>query len=408
MNLPFFLSRKTSLETKSFSGFITRIAITAVALSVCIMIIGSAVTQGYQQEISAKFFDCWGHIHLTTFIPDPGNILSDEKVSYDGQFIEELHKNPNIRSVRTYRVQSAIVKAEDEMEGVILKGIHFKEGYGGLTNYIQQGRKESSYTGGYDSVLISSTLADKMNLKLQDKLLIYVVDKNDFKPRARRVYVSGIYSTGLEDFDKLFVVCDNRLIQQINHDDPSIIQGYEINLHNADNLGQTQSELSAIEGSHLHSYSIKERFPGVFSWLRMMQTNEGIIIIIMMIIAFINMTTALLILILERTAMVGVLKSIGMPNHKISRIFIYSGSYIVILGTLIGSLTAMIICFVQQQFHLIRLDESSYFIRYIPIYFNWMHLSGIIFSTIIFCTLIMSIPALLVRKIIPVKALRFQ
>lgn len=372
------------------------------------MIIGSSVTQGYQHEISAKFYDCWGHIHLTTFIPDPGNILSDEKVEKDDQLIGRLKQMRSVESVKTYCIQSAILKANDEMEGVVLKGMDSAEEMGAITHYIKQELKTEAWKNGSDKILISSTLAEKLNVHVGGKLLIYIVDKNDFRPRARRVYVKGIYSTGLEDFDKLFVICDARLIHSINHESISSIQGYEINVKNEKNMVSVLKEVKQYAPSPLHAYCIQERFPGVFSWLHMMQTNEGIIIMIMMIIAFINMITALLILILERTAMVGVLKALGMPNTQISKVFILSGSYIVLLGTFMGAITAIVLCKIQDKFHLLTLDEASYFIRYIPVYFNWMHIGGILITTIVFCILVMFVPSLLVRKITPVKALRFQ
>lgn len=407
MNLPIFLSWRTAFETKSFSGFISKIALTAIALSVCIMIIGSAVTQGYQHEISAKFYDCWGHIHVTTFIPDPGNMLSDEKIQYNKNLVQQFYSNPAVKSVKTYAIRSAIIKAENEMEGIVLKGVHPSEGLGAIDQYICEGKMIDSMSGS-DKILVSKVLADKMNLKIGAKVLIYVVDKNDFQPRARRVYVSGIYATGLEDFDKLFVVCHAQLIHEMNHEDATSIQGYEISLYNEAKMAQTVLTLQNQVSTPLHVYSIRERFPGVFSWLGMMQTNEGIIIIIMMIIAFINMCTGLLILILERTTMIGVLKSLGMANNYIGRIFIYSGAYIIIAGAGIGSLLAFTLCFIQKQFHLIHLDESTYFIQYIPIHFNWLHIGGILFTSILFCTGIMIVPSLLVRKINVVKALRFQ
>jgi lipoprotein-releasing system permease protein len=411
MNVPYFIAKRISIfDKKSFSLFITKIAILAIALSVSVMVIGTAITQGYQQQISEKFYDCWGHLQVTTFLADPNSLMNDDKIKRDSLLEKKLSMVNNVKSITTYALQSCILKINDDMDGVMLKGLDLKNSHSEFDKYLLEGKNlTTSSTSKYaNDIIISKTMSEKLNIKLGDKIILYFIDKEVFQPKARRVFVKGIYNTGLEDYDKLFVLCDTKLIQDVNHEDGNIIQGYEIYLKDKSFSKEAEKEIFDLIDAPLEVYPIESRFANIFSWLDMMKMNERIIILIMMIIAFINMTTALLILILERTRMIGVLKSIGMTNGLIKRIFLYTSSYIVLFGILLGVILGVGLCLLQQRFHFITLNESAYFLKSIPIYLNIFTLIGIVFSTLIFALLILLIPSILVNKISPSKAVQFR
>lgn len=411
MNLPFFVARRLSLYSqKSFSAFIIRIALIAVSLSVCVMIIGTAITRGYQEVITEKFYACWGQIHVTNFIPDPGNLLNDEKISYDLNLHQQLKQIPGVRSVIPYRIQSALIKTPTEIQGIVLKGYHPKEIQQQMGPFLQSGQLIQSGESAYSNqVMISSTLSRLLNLKVGDQIFLYFVKTDALQPKIRKIRVQGIYATGLEDFDKTMVICDGALIRAVNDETEELVQGYEINTLDKKLVRSIRDNIyENFAKAPLQTYTIQERFSNVFSWLDMMKMNEKIILFIMMIIAIINMITAILILIMERTRMVGVFKAMGMAYFDIQRIFIYACMYIVFMGIFIGSVMGVSMCLLQQKFGLFTLDESTYYVKTVPVSIHAGNLLFIAGLTASVCFLLLLIPSFIIRHISPVKAIRFD
>ncbi len=411
MNLPFFVARRLSLYSqKSFSAFIIRIALIAVSLSVCVMIIGTAITRGYQEVITEKFYACWGQIHVTNFIPDPGNLLNDEKISYDLNLHQQLKQIPGVRSVIPYRIQSALIKTPTEIQGIVLKGYHPKEIQQQMGPFLQSGQLIESGESAYSNqVMISSTLSRLLNLKVGDQIFLYFVKTDALQPKIRKIRVQGIYATGLEDFDKTMVICDGALIRAVNDETEELVQGYEINTLDKKLVRSIRDNIyENFAKAPLQTYTIQERFGNVFSWLNMMKMNEKIILFIMMIIAIINMITAILILIMERTRMVGVFKAMGMAYFDIQRIFIYACMYIVFMGIFIGSVMGVSMCLLQQKFGLFTLDESTYYVKTVPVSIHAGNLLFIAGLTASVCFLLLLIPSFIIRHISPVKAIRFD
>jgi lipoprotein-releasing system permease protein len=411
MNLSFYIARRLALnEKKIFSGFIIRIAILAVTLSIAVMIIGSAITRGYQEVIQDKFYDCWGHIHITPFLSDPSNLNNEETIEYDSTLVTQLHTVAGIQSVDAYTIQSAILKTKQDIEGLLLKGIT-KNGNNSINrNYLIDGTaidfKDSSYS---TDLLISKTTAEKLSLSTGDYAILYFLVKDESQPKARKTRISGIYKTGLEDYDNLFAVCDARLINHITKRSKGSIHGYEIYVsRKADKKRIEKTLYDQYVKAPLQTYLIDKRFENVFSWLGMMKMNERIIILIMLIIAIINMVTALLILVLERTQMVGILKSLGMKNFQIQQVFIFSSMYILSLGLLAGTVLGTGLCMLQQRFGFLHLDEGIYYVKTVPVFLDPLIILLINLIAFIICTLLLLIPSLIVKKISPTKALRFN
>ncbi len=410
MNLPFFIANRIAFnERTSFSRFIIRIAIIAITLSVSVMIIGTAVTQGYQDVISNKFYNCWGHIHVTNFLPEASSILNDEKIQYDPQLVKNIHQLDGVRNVQPYSIQSGILKTKTDMEGLLLKGLKNNEGLSSMKNYLIDGNTINFTDTTQNELLISKYTADKLSLKVGNSIILYFLNKNQFQPKARKAIIKGIFNTGLEDYDKLFGICNVTLIHSINQEDSNTIQGYEVYLDNSSKANIIEKEIfDNYLTPPLQTYTLEKRFSSVFSWLSMMKMNERIIIFIMLVIAIINMITALLILILERTQMIGVLKSLGMKNGAIRKVFLYNSAVIISIGILFGTILGVGICLIQQYAGIIKLDEATYYVKTVPISINLFTILWIDIITIISCLLLLLIPSIIIKTITPVKALKFN
>jgi lipoprotein-releasing system permease protein len=411
MNLSLLIAKKIAVyEKKSFSLFISRIAILAIALSVSVMIIGSAITRGYQEHISQKFYDCWGHINITNFTPDPSNIINTEKISYNNTLVNHIQSTHHVQRVQPYTLQSCILKTNEGIEGIILKGLFDATSFKTIEQFLVEGKaitfRKDSFS---NEIIISKTMASRFNLKLNDRIILYFFSGLNDAPRARKVSIVGIFNTGLDEYDKSFALCDYRFINHLNKESNDMIQGYEITLDDIKNSKQVEKEIfdNYLE-SPLEIYSLEKRFGNVFSWLQMMKMNEKIIMIIMMIIALINMISALLILILERTPMIGILKSLGMRNLKIQLIFLYSSFYIIGIGLLLGTLLGVGLCLLQQKFGFLKLDEATYYVTKIPIALHTGNILFILFSTVLICFSILIFPSLIVRNVSPTKAINFK
>lgn len=410
MKLSLFIANRIAFnEQNSFSRFIVRIAIIAITLSVSVMIVGTSITQGYQEVISNKFYNCWGHIHVTNFLPDASSLLNDEKIIYDENLVKNINSISEVKLVQPYSIQSCIAKSKTDMEGLLLKGISNNESFEKIHNYLSKGELINfSDTSDYQ-LLLSQHTCDNLGLKIGDKLILYFLNKNQFQPKARKTIVKGIFNTGLEDYDKLFAICDARLIHAINQDSANTIQGYEIYLNTPTKADQIQQEIyDNFLTPPLQTYTLQQRFASVFSWLGMMKMNERIIIIIMLIIAIINMITALLILILERTQMIGMLKSMGMKNAAIQKIFLINSTQIIAIGVTFGTIIGIGICLLQKYAGIIKLDEATYYVKTVPIAMHIQNILWIDTITIISCVVLLLIPSYIIKSITPVKALKFN
>ncbi len=411
MNISFYISRRLALNAKkTFSGFIIRIAILAVTLSIAIMIIGSSITRGYQEVIQNKFYDCWGHIHVTTFLADPSNLNNEQTLEYDSSLVRQMKAVPGIKSIAAYTIQSAIIKTPKEIEGVLLKGVYNHSDDYMLKNYLVEGKGITFNDSSYSSdILISKNIAGKLGLYTGDYAILYFLSNSETQPKARKIRISGIYKTGLEDYDNVFAICDAALINHINQKSKSSIHGYEVYVSDKKERNRIEKILyEQYARPPLQTYLIDKRFENVFSWLSMMKMNERIIILIMLIIAVVNMITALLILVLERTQMVGVLKSLGMQNFQIQEIFIYSSLYILTIGMFAGTILGIGLCYLQQKYGFLHLDESIYYVRTVPVFLDTNVILMINFIAFVVCTLLLLIPSLIVKTISPTKALTFN
>lgn len=411
MKLPFFLAGRIAFNReRTFSRFIIRIAITATALSVAVMILTTALVNGFQKTVSQKVFGFWGHIHITRYQPYAG-ILTEELPFVTSDSLKNvISAVPGIRSVDEYATRSAILKAKDEIEGVIFKGVGKDYHWSHLTPYLTAGEVVHFPDSGYSQqVILSDYLARELKLKLHDPVVIFFIQKGDAAPRARKLEVCGIYKTSIEDYDKTFIIGDINLLRHLNAWQPNQIGGYEVMTNNYRDMDSISDVLyNEILPQDLASSTIRQVYPNIFDWLNLQNMNELILITIMAIVAIINMVTAMLILILERTNMVGILKSLGMRNWSLQKIFIYQAGFIVLTGLLIGNIVGLCVGWLQKTTGFLKLDESTYYMSTVPIDFKWWQIACIDAGTLLVCLLVLIIPSLIIRRISPVKAVQFR
>jgi lipoprotein-releasing system permease protein len=292
---------------------------------------------------------------------------------------------------------------------VILKGIGRDYDWTVLEEWIIEGRKPV-YTDSIRSteILISAAMSDKLGFELGDDVRMYFVTEGQSQPRGRKFQIVGIYSSGLEDFDNYYVYGDIRQIQRLNNWTEDMVSGFEILVDDFDNVDQLSMDLKSYIGYHLKSESVKQTEEQIFSWIELQDMNVVVIIVLMLVVAGFSMISALLILILEKTNMIGILKALGTPNRSIRKIFIYNAVYIIGIGLVWGNLVGIGLCLLQQYFKFLPLPVESYYMTTVPIELSWVFILALNAGTFIFCTLMLIIPSYIIARITPVKAIRFK
>ncbi|KAA2241617.1 ABC transporter permease [Chitinophaga agrisoli] len=410
MGLPFFIARRIAFNKgSSFSRFIINIAIIATAISVAVMILATALVNGFQQVIQEKIFSFWGHIHITQYQVNAGPLTEQIPFAADTAFAQRLEHEPGITSISAYATKSAILKAEKDIDGVIFKGVDAHYNWQHLQRFLTQGGPlhypDSSYA---PEVIISESLAKELQLKLNDKVIVYFIQGAGQPPRARKLNVTGIYKTGIEEYDKTYIIGDLELIRKLNNWNPTDIGGYEVFVKDYRQMTNVAIGIDSLRPDKLFTRTIRDIYPNIFDWLQLQNKNEVIIIVIMTIVAIINMITAILILILERTNMVGIVKALGMRNWSIQNVFIYQAGYIVLTGVLLGNLLGLGLAALQQYTGFFKLPEESYYMSVAAIDLRWWEVALIDAGTFGVCICVLLIPSLIINKITPVKAIQFK
>lgn len=390
-----------------FSSFIIKIAIAAVAISLATMIIATSVIAGFKKDISDKVFGFWGHIHITNY----DNDRSQENLfplEVDAEMLVRLNEHPNVDHVQAYATKAGILKFQDNIDGIFLYGVDSDFNWSFFEENLTEGKSfVVNDSARINEIVISRFSADRLGLKLNDELIVYM-NKGD-RPSPRKLTVSGIYKTGLQEYDEQYALMDIKHIQKINGWDRNQAGGLSVFLKKPALMDETNDEVYYnILGHNQRSRTLINSYPNIFEWLNLQDMHERILLGLLVVIASINMVTALLILILERTKMIGVLKSLGAANFSIQKVFLYNAAYIIFIGLCLGNLVGIGIALLQKYSHIIKLPEESYYLDTAPIFLNWSNLVLLNIGTLIFCLLVLLIPSILVRYISPIKALRFS
>ncbi|QEC53135.1 lipoprotein-releasing system permease protein [Anseongella ginsenosidimutans] len=408
MNFELFVAKRVSVKARrTFSRLIVIIGITGIALGLAVMISAFGIVTGFKNTIRDKMVGFTGHIQVsrfdlnTSFENTPVQVMDTA-----GNLRIKPEDFPGVKTVQVFATKPGIISAGEEIEGVVLKGVgpHYDWAY--LNEHLLTG-KIPSYSNDSlsENILISQTIAERLKLEAGDDLLMYFVQE---PLRRRKLHISGIYQTGLEDLDKLYVIGDLQLIQRLNNWGKTQAGGYELFIEDISRLDELTLEVHQNVDENLQAYSVKEIYPLIFEWLSLLDMNAIVLLILMLLVAGINMISALLIMILERTNMIGILKALGADNFRIRKIFMYNAVYLTGIGMLIGNIVGLGFCFLQDGYHLIGLDQTNYYVDYVPVDLSLLSVVLLNCCTFIVCVLMLIIPSMIVSRVSPVKAIRFK
>ncbi len=406
----FIANRIAFNRQQSFSRFIIRLSIAATVISVMVMIVTLAFANGFQEAVSQKIFSFWGHIRIQEKQPGKAIISEEIPITRNPGLEKSISADPEVVSVHPFATRYALLKTKEEIEGVLIKGFDSTYRFGNLSDFIQTGRPPR-FTDSLFSreVLLSVYTADRMKLRAGDSLIMYFLKPGE-EPSPRKIFVSGTYKTGIEEYDRLFALGDIRLIRRLNQWSDDQVGGYEVFLRDyrvTDSVTNRLHELDSFPATW-DAISVKKVSPNIFDWLKMQDLTRNVLIGFMIAVAVINLITCLLILVLERVRMIGVLKALGAQNWTVQQIFLRQSLFITLTGIVAGTVIALLLLYLQTKTGFIRLPENAYYLSEAAVKISWWEILIVDAGTLLITLLILMIPSLLVRKIQPVKAIRFR
>lgn len=414
MNTELFIARRLLAgggSTTKISRPIVTIAVAGIALGITVMLISIAVVAGFKDEIRSKVFGFGSHIQIINH--DENYSYETRPVSSRQEFAANIAGISGVNHVQVFATKPGIIKTGENVQGIILKGFSTDFNWNFFDNYMISG-KHPVLTDSVKSneVVISQKLASMLNLKVNDRINVYFIQN---PPRVRKFAVAGIYQTCLEEFDKLFVLADIRHIQKLNNWDENMVSGFEITIDDFGNIDRITDKIfdeagSVIQpdGTKLKVLTIMEKYPYIFDWIGLFNTNLWIILVLMVLVAGFNMVSGLLILILERANMIGILKALGAEDARIRKIFLYNGAFLISRGMLWGNIFGLGICFLQHRFHLVKLDQVSYYVDYVPVSVSFSNVIFLNAAAMVVILLMLVLPSFVISRITPVKAIKFN
>ncbi len=414
MNFEHFIAKRLmgrSGGLENLSRPFIRITIAAITLSLAIMIVAIAVVTGFKKEISEKTIGFGSHIQILNY--DSNLSYETRPISRNQECLPQIRAIKGIRHIQVFALKPGIIKTDKDIQGVVLKGIGPDFDWTFFRKNLVEGEvfhlPDSSAS---TSVIVSKKIASLLGFRVGDRFDMYFVQD---PPRFRRFTISGIYDTKMAEFDKLFVLCDLRHIQKLNGWTDDLITGFELlvdDFSRVEELALAVDDIAGFvffdDGSKLKVQSIIEKYPTIFDWLNLQDINAAILIVLMLAVAGINMISGLLIIILEKTSMIGVLKAMGAENPTIRRVFLYQSAYIVFRGLILGNLLGLGICIIQQRYGLFKLDEASYYLSTVPINLNLIHLLLLNVGTFAVSIAMLVVPSMVVSRISPDRTIKFD
>jgi lipoprotein-releasing system permease protein len=379
----------------------------SIALGVAVMIMAVFIVTGFQTEIRNKVIGFGAHIQVSNY--NDNNSMESTPVSIKQPFYPSFKNIKGIKHVQVYATKAGIIKTDEDIEGIVMKGVGSDYDWSFFKDKMVKGKGFTvSDMGSTNDVMISEAIAAKLKLDTGQNLVIYFINAGQTVPNVRKFRISGIYNTGLEEFDRMYVLGDIHHIQKLNNWDSTQVGGFEITIHNFKDLDDITTRIYNEIDYNLNCSNIKQQYPQIFDWLAFQDVNVSIILIMMVIVAAINMISALLILIIEKTTLIGILKALGMNNWSVRKVFLINATYLIVRGLFWGNVIAMALSYIQMKFGIIKLDPDSYYVREVPINFDWMNLLLINLGTFGVCVLVLIIPTYVVTRISPIRAIRFN
>ncbi len=417
INTELFIARRifmTKGTTRKFSESIVSFAVFGIAFGLFVMILSVAIVTGFKKEVRNKVIGFGSHIQLVNF--DSNSSYETVPVSKDQKWLQEIKNMKGVKNIQSFATKPGIVKTDEEIHGIVLKGVGSDFDWSFFKDNLVEGSIFSvSDTGRTDDVLISKQIALLLKLKVGDPLYTYFLNDETKAQKMRKFRICGIYSTSLEEFDRLFVLADISHVRKLNDWKPDQISGFEIAIKNFDDLDQITQNIRRLTLSYskdnesvLRPVTITSKYPQIFDWLNLLDMNVWIILGLIILVAGFNMVSGLLILILERTTMIGVLKAVGSENWSIRKIFIYLSSFLILKGMFWGNVAGIAFCLIQAKFGIFQLDPGSYYLDTVPINLKITHLLMLNAGTIVVTLLMLLVPSWYISRIEPDKAIRFD
>lgn len=410
MNFEYFLVKRLISAKKyksSISAPIIKIAITAIAIGVVMMLVSFATGLGLQEKIRDKIAAFNGHISISSYDNNSSKV-SLTPVSTDQDFYPEFTSVEGIDHVQAVASTFGVIRTEEDFEGIVAKGVGADYKWDYFEEFLTQGRLPNYSENLNNEILISEYLANRLKLKNGDRVATYFMRDDSDLPIQRSFEIVGVYESGFQEFDELYMLTDIRHIQRINRWEEDEIGNFEVFVEDFDELDTKGNEVYENTGSFLDTQTISQKYYSIFEWLSLFDFNMALILGIMILVSGINMITALLVLILERTQMIGMLKGLGAADWSIRKIFLYNAAYLIVLGLFWGNLIGIGLLALQKYFKLIPLDPRTYYVTEVPIYLSWDYILLVNAGTLILCMLMLLIPSVIISKISPVKAIKFD
>jgi len=413
LNFEYFIAKRIHFKQgkKNVSRPAVRIATIGIALGLAVMLISVAVVIGFKNEIRNKTIGFGGHIQITNF--DNNNTYEMNPIKADNALIKKISSIDGVKHVQRFATKPGIIKTDTEFQGIILKGIDAGFDWNFFKSNLVEGRIiDVSETSPRNEVVLSKYLAKMLNLKLGDAFYTYFIQD---QVRARKFTIVGIYSTNFIEYDKLFLLTDMRHVQSLNGWDSTSYSGMEVLINDFDRIDEVGDAVYAAtankfndEGNAYFTQTIKQINPQIFSWLDLLDMNVWVILFLMLAVAGFNMISGLLILILERTSMIGILKAMGATDWSVRKIFLYHSFFLIGKGMLWGNVIGLTLCAVQYFTGIVPLDPEAYYVATVPVSFNWLYIVLMNIGTLLASLLMMVGPSYLITKITPAKIIRYE
>ncbi|WP_456440342.1 ABC transporter permease [Psychroserpens sp.] len=412
MNYEFFIAKRI-IGSKSYkssvSAPIIKIGITAIAIGIIVMLIAIATGLGLQKKVREKVIAFNGHLTINNYDSNISN-ESEFPVSTTQNFYPNFNTIDGVKHIQAVATKFGVIRTETDFEGTVLKGVGKEYDWSYLEDFLVEGSLPDYSNELHNEVLISRYLANRLNFQIGDSFqMVFGKDNIDEIPFIRQFEIAGIFSSGFQEIDKTFMLGDIRHVQRLNKWEKDQIGNFEVFIDDYSKLREMDAIIRATTPSNLNTQTIEEKYYTTFEWIKIFDNNTYGIIVIMIIVAGINMITALLVLILERTQMIGILKALGSSNWSIRKVFLYNATYLICLGLFWGNVIGLTLLFIQKQFSLLKFpDPEQYYVSIIPVHIGLDYIILLNIGTFIACFLMLMIPSIIITKISPVKAIRFE
>ena len=410
MNLEYFIAKRliTAKSYKSsISSPIIKIAITAIAIGIIMMIMAVATGVGLQNKIREKVAAFNGHIVISNF-DDNQSQVTTEPISIEQNFYPKFQNIDGINHIQAVASKAGIIRTENAFEGIIYKGVGTDYDFTNLEEYLVAGKIPNLKSDLNTEILISEYLAKRLDLNVGDKFLTFFMKEKGKLPNKRNFLITGIFNSGFPEFDAAYIIGDIRHVQLINKWKPTEVGAFEVFVNDFSKIKQIGEQVYKEIPPTYNSSTIEEKYYSIFEWLKLFDFNILVILIVMIVVSTINMVVALLVLILERTQMIGILKAMGANNWNVRKIFLYNAFYLIARGLFWGNLIAISLLLIQKFFGVIQLNPENYYVNEAPVSINLLHIALLNIGTVIVCLLVLLIPSYIITKISPVKAIRFD